>query len=377
MTQDSKKIASPPGERRWPGYTQLVLIVLVIAVALYFARAPARVERGPVSVSGEAAPVVYTVKPELTEHLHRIELTGTVTLDRKLTVVSEVVGRVTWVSPDFVNGGTIPANEVFVKVDPTEYELKVRAAEMAVADAEALVQAAENNVVKEGSQGGLPVARAKARLSQARAAISLARLQLARTEIKLPYTARVMTSELEVGDLVGPPEVVGKLSVLGVVYRPDALQVRVPIKMGDLAALAPAVGRTARVSTVNGAYDAELARISSVVAPETRLARVFLKFAGNTPQESLPAPGTFAEVEIFGSVRGGVFVLPEAAARERNGVWVVDDGALRSLTPVTVDRTADGWIVEAFDAGDGVVVSALSGASEGLEVAASPAPSQQ
>ena len=91
MTQDSTNTASPPGERRWLGYTQLVLIGLVIAVALYFARAPARVDRGPVSVSGEAAPVVYTVKPELTEHLHQIELTGTVTLDRKLTVVSEVV----------------------------------------------------------------------------------------------------------------------------------------------------------------------------------------------------------------------------------------------------------------------------------------------
>lgn len=376
MTQESIDTARSSGERRWFGYAQLALIVLVIAVALYFARAPERVERGPVSVSGEAAPVVHTVRPELTEHLHRIELTGTVTLDRKLTVVSEVVGRVIWVSPDFVNGGTIPADEVFVRVDPTEYELKVQAAEMAVADAEALVQAAERSAA-QGSRGEFAVAGAKAGLGQASAALALARLQLARTEIKLPYTARVMTSELEVGDLVGPPEAVGKLSVLGIVYRPEALQVRVPIKMGDLAALTPAVGRTARVSTVTGAYDAELARISSVVTPETRLAKVFLKFPGNTPRESLPAPGTFAEVEIFGSRRGGVFVLPEAAAREQNGVWVVDDGALRSLTPVTVGRTNDGWIVEAFDAGDGVVVSALSGAGEGMKVAASPAPSPQ
>ena len=321
-------------------------------------------------------PIVHTVKPELTEHVQQIGLTGTVTLDRKLTVVSEVVGRVIWVSPNFVNGGTIPVNQVFVKVDPTEYELEVQAAEMAVAEAEALVQVVGSGA-GSGSQEGFSVARAKARLGQAKAALALAQLQLARTGIKLPYTARVMFSELEVGDLVGPPEAVGKLSVLGAVYRLDALQVRVPIKVADLVEFDPAIGRIAKVSMVTGTYDAELSRISSVVAPETRLASVFLKFSRNTPQESLPAPGTFAEVEIFGSRRDGVFVLPEAAAREHDSIWIVADGALRSLTPVIVGRTDAGWIVEAFDAGDGVVVSVLSGASEGLKVAASPAPSSQ
>lgn len=375
MAQEPTNTAGTPGERRWPGYIQLALIILVIAVALYFARAPARVDRGPVSVSGEeAVPVVHTVQPELTEHVQKIRLTGTVTLDRKLTVVSEVVGRVIRVSPDFINGGTIPADQVFVKVDPTEYELEVQAAEMAVAEAEALVQSAGSGA-GSGSQESLSVAGAQARLGQAKAALALAQLQLARTEIKLPYTARVMSSELEVGDLVGPPEAVGKLSVLGIVYRPDALQVRVPIKVADLVEFDPAIGRAAKVSTVTGTYDAELSRISSVVTPETRLARAFLKFKGDTPQESLPAPGTFAKVDIFGSRRDGVFVLPEAAGRERDSIWVVANGALRSLTPVTVGRTDAGWIVEAFDAGDGVVVSALSGASEGLKVTASPAPS--
>ncbi len=375
MNQKSDNTASTPGQRSGAGYIQVALIVLVIAVALYFARAPDRVDRGVVSVSGAAAPVVRIFQPELTEHVQRIDLTGTVTLDRKLTVVSEVVGRVVRVSPDFVNGGTIPAGQVFVEIDPTEYEIEVQAAEMAVAEAEALVEAAGNGV-GYGSQEALSVAGAKARLGQAEAALALARLRLARTGIKLPYTARVMSSELEVGDLVGPPEAVGRLSALGIVYRPDALQVRAPIKVADLIASAPAIGRTAKVSTVTGTYDAEVSRVSSVVAPETRLARVFLKFPENTPPESLPVPGMFAKVSIFGSRHDGVFVLPEAAARERDSIWIVVDGALRSLLkPVTVGRTEAGWIVEPFDPGDGVVVSALSGASEGLEVTVGPVPS--
>ena len=376
MSQESANTVGAPGERRWLGYAQLALIVLVIAVALFFARAPARVDRGPVVVNGEDAPVVHTIQPELTQQVQQLDLTGIVSLNRKVTVVSEVVGRVVWVSPDFINGGTVPANQVFVKVDPAEYELKVRAAEMAVADAEALVQAAEGGT-ESGSRGGFSVARANAVLGRAKSALALAQLQLERTEIRLPYTARVMSSELEVGDLVGPPEAVGALSVLGVVYRPEALQVSMPINVTDLAAFDPVIGRPAKVDTVAGNYDAELVRVSSVVAPETRLARAFLKFSSNTPQDSMPAPGTFARVRLFGPERDGIYVLPEAAAREHDRVWTVVDGALRSLTPVTVGRTVDGWIVEAFDAGEGVVVSALSGASEGLTVAASPATSSQ
>lgn len=367
MNQEStNKVGASSGRR---GYIQLALILLAIAIALYLARAPNRVDRDPISVSGAAAPVVHTVQPELTEHVQRLDLTGMITLDRKLTVISEVVGRVNRVSPDFVNGGTIPADQVFVEIDPTEYGIEVQAAEMAVAEAEALVEAAGNGA-GPGLQEALAVANA--RLGQAQAALDLARLRLERTRIRLPYSARVISSELEVGDLVGPPEAVGKLSVLGVVYRPDALQVRVPIKVSDLIAFHPAIGRTAKVSTVTGTYNAELARISSVVAAETRLARVFLKFPGNTPPKLLPVPGMFAKVSIFGPRRDEVFVLPEAAVRERDSVWIVVDGALRSLTPVTVGRTDAGWIVEPFDAGDGVVVSALSGASEGLKVTASP-----
>ena len=370
MPQQATDPVKPSSAWRWLGYVQIVLIILAVAVALYFARAPARIERGPVSVSGEELTPVQVVVPALAEHVPQLSLTGMITLDRKLTVVSEVTGKVSWVSQEFVNGGLIPANEVFVRIDPREYELKVRAAEMALAEAEARLQLARTGT---GENSGVSVAVAEASLGQASASLDLARLQLARTEISLPFAARVMSSELEVGDLVGPPEEVGKLAVLGIVYRPEALQVRVPISVEELAALDPAIGRAAQVDTVSGLYDAELARVSSAVSAKTRLARVFLKFSSGISHEALPLPGTFAGVRIFGSRRDNVFALPEAAAREHDSVWIVSDGALRAIQPVTVGRTAEGWIVEEFDPGDGVVVGALAIASEGLKVTPLPA----
>ncbi|MYK30167.1 MAG: hypothetical protein F4051_00130 [Boseongicola sp. SB0670_bin_30] len=374
MAQQSTNPEKSSGERQWRGYVQAGLIVLIIAVALYLAQAPERAELGPVAAPRDAAPVVQVVVPSPREHAHRLDLTGTVTLDRKLAVVSEVEGRVVWVSADFVNGGRIPANEVFVRIDPREYKLEVRSAEMAVAKAEAQVQLARRTA---GPATALAIAEAEAGLGQAEAALALANLQLERTEISLSFDARVMSSELEVGDLVGPPDAVGKLSLLGIVYRADALQVRVPIRVEDLDSLDPAIGRPAQVRTVHGTYEAGVARISSVVAVESRLAHVFLKFSDDIPQSELPVPGTFAEITVRGPSRDGVFVLPEAAAREQDSIWIVQDGALRALKPVTIGRSNDGWVVEAFEPGEGVVVSILAGASEGLRVSPDPASSGQ
>ena len=387
MSQETADSASGPERPRWLGYAQLGLILIAIVVALYFARAPDRVERGATAATtaGSDKPAVRVVQPAAKTYTFTIRLTGTVTLERKTKVVSQAVGRVVWVSPKFHNGGSIPANETFIRIDPAEFELRVRAAEMSVREAEASLQI-QKALAKEGverfakANPGVDVperfrrvssiARAEARLGRARAALELARLQLARTNISLPYDSRVVRSDVEVGELVGPAENVGRSWVLGVVYRPGTLQVRAPVEPKDLQQFAPMVGRAARIATWAGNYGGEVARVSSVVAARTRLASMFLKFAQDTPPDTLPAPGTFAEIAVTGPTQDKVFVLPEAAARDRDSVWVVRNGALAAFTPKTLGRTADGWIVEPFDAGDGVVVGVLANAREGLQVTA-------
>ena len=113
--------------------------------------------------------------------------------------------------------------------------------------------------------------------------------------------------------------------------------------------------------------------MSSVVSPKTRLASLFLEFREGPPSESLPRPGTFVEVEIPGPSYENVYVLPESAVQAGGSVWVVGDGALRSHVPRELGRTSDGWVVEAFDSGEGVVVGTLPGARAGLAVIATEA----
>ena len=384
MARTSDGSKDPSGRPRWLGFVQVVLILAVVAVALYFARAPDRVEREAVSAlsAEDTRPVVSVIQPAQTDQALTVELTGSVGLSERARIKSEVAGRVIWLSPGFSAGGAIEANEPFVRIDPAEYELRVKVAEMAVREAEARVLVAKAGG-EENARGfarkypdaeasdwvrRLPhIARAEAGLSKAQAELELARLELERTNISLPYPGRVIRTQVEVGEYVGP-DLVGPSPFLGVVYRTRALQIVAPVEPKDLRYLDPVIGRSAKVRTRGGTYDARVERVSAVIAPQSRLATVFLRFSQDHAPDSLPLPGAFAEIVITGPSHEGVYVLPEVVLQEQGSVWVVEDGALRGFEPETLGRSDAGWVVEAFDAGEGVVAGTLPGAREGLAV---------
>ena len=188
MSQDSEDRSD---RSRWLGIVQSAAILVLIVLALYLARAPDRVERQDVADPAiqSGIPSVQVIRPEPTEQSLGVRLTGSVRLERKARVVSEVMGRVVWVSPSFSNGGSIPAGETFLRIDPAEYRLRVESAQAAVSEARAA--------------GG-------SMLALAQTALKLAELQLRRTDISLPYDSRVVSSDVEVGELVGPSEQVGR-----------------------------------------------------------------------------------------------------------------------------------------------------------------------
>ena len=76
---------------------------------------------------------------------------------------------------------------------------------------------------------------------------------------------------------------------------------------------------------------------------------------------------------IDGEPLEDAFVLPDAAERPEGGSGVVEGGKLRSASPEPLGRDQTGWIVAAFDTGDGVVTGSVPGGAEGLEVEAAVA----
>ena len=365
MAEHKSNVSKNSGRSRLFGYLQLILIAGSVFLALVLARAPAHIERDSSlsqSTAGSYSPQVSVIKEFSKENfVLPVHLTGNVTLEERVTVSPEARGKVIWVSEKFRAGETIPANEVFVKIDPTEYELRVKEVEFQLKLAN--LEHAEGQSSSEGQ-----ILRHSVRTELLETRLELEKRSLAQTEISLPYELRVIGADVEIGELVGPHEYVGKeASVLGVGYRPKAMQISAPIEPHILPELNPLIGAVANVKVGKNSYRAVLDRVSNVVAPKSRLITMFFKFKDHS-QSQLPLPGMFAEITLNGPKFSDSFVLPLKAMQSSNTVWVVENDILSARTMQSMALTDSHWIVAPFDVAEGLVVGNYPSMAVGTEV---------
>lgn len=377
MAKEKKIGDTKPG---WLGYVQIGALIILLAVAVYFAQSPNRTR--PVSTSdlefGVAqTPLVSIISPTPTEQRISVQLTGNVRLERRTNVNSEVSARVVWISPNFTNGGYIPANQTIVRLDDVDFLHTLELAKANVLEVAARVERQKKRGEHDAKvfavdYPGLEVsprvlrqpsvAVEEAKLEKARVAVEIAQRRVDKTKISLPFDSKVINANVGLGELVGPR------APLGVVYNQTDLQVEGPIEIRELAQLYPIVGRSAEIQSNGRSFAATVAGVSSVVAPRSRMASIFLKFAADAPKDSLPLPGAFAEISIDGPEVREVFVLPRSAAQDQESLWIVDNGVLKSVTPRVLGRTESDWLVEEFDSRDGIVLGSVPMAREGLAV---------
>ena len=365
---------------RWKGMVQLAVVLGVVLVALYFMRAPGLADLDVAVAKGTAdAPRVNVVQPSQTTHTLSVTLTGEVRLHTRIAMKSEVRGRVVSVSPKLRNGGTFRAGETLLALDPREIEINVQEAQAGVEEAQARVRKHElkgqlerAKFLRDNPGQEVPaivehepqIERFRARVRHWEAVVADRELNLSKTKYSLPFDGRIITTNVGVGEVVGPAD------AFGVAYSKEAIGIEAPISLVDLAQLGEVVGRDARVRLSGRTFPALVERSSSVVAPRSRMATLFFAFAESVAMDELPLPGTFVQISVEGNEYDNAFQLPESAEQQDGSIWVVDGDELRSVTADTLGRTNEGWIVAAFDAGDGVVVSALPGAAPGLKVEA-------
>ncbi|MCY3841540.1 MAG: efflux RND transporter periplasmic adaptor subunit [Gammaproteobacteria bacterium] len=365
--------ASGKPKRRWVGTTQVVVVIALVLLALLYARAPGNSDTALQIGAGEdSKPLVNVFHPVVGANMLTVAATGSVDVRNRIALTPQVTGRVISISPSLRVGGTFAAGEQLLVIDTRDFQLAVEAAEADVATAESdlkLEQAksdaarANYDLLHPGEEVPALVARvpqiaqAEARLAAARARQRVAALDLERTAFSLPFDGTVTRTSAEVGQLLSRGQSFGE------VFADDAIEVVAPISADNLKRLSPAVGQRARVSDPYRTFDAVVEKVSAELDSRTRFATLYLKVIGETP-----VPGTFVDVEIEGPVFTDTFLLPDAAEQASDRVWVVANGELRAVTTPALGRTADGWITRAFDSGDGVILGAVPGATEGQAV---------
>lgn len=378
---------------------KLLLPVLVLATALVAAvimvAARPRVEARAPEVT---APLVRVIEAVPRDVRLAVRTQGTVVPRTESTLVPEVGGRVLWVSPALASGGFFTAGEPLVRLDPTDYQLRVRRAEAVLATARSQAALAAKNrdrsrelarealVPEAGREDAEHAAAASAAsVQEAEAALAQAKRDLERTTLAAPYDGRVRDEQVDVGQFVE------RGSPLATLYAVDYAEVRLPVPDADLAFLdlsldhrgetprtaGPEVVLEARFAGAEHRWDARIVRTEGEIDPKSRMvhavARVEDPYRRSHGEKRPPlAVGMFVEAEILGREVEDAFVLPRAALRGTSRILVVDaEDRLRERDVTVLRASGDEIVVTAgLEAGDRVCISPLEAAVDGMRVRA-------
>ncbi len=359
----------------------LIVLALVTAAALVACRGttssdtPPSFPMGP--PGGMQAPQVTlaVVRPDIISATVEVDATGSISYRTAVSIVPQVGGRVIWVSPSLRNGGEFNAGESVFKLDPIDAELSVRQAkaDLAVALAEMNLANAQRDAASDNYQLLNPgatvpplvaqepqIERSQAAIDRAKARLLAAELALSRTEFSFPFTGRVLTSNVAVGQLLSMNQPVGQ------VYDINELEAVIAVSTMDLDALEPIKGRRAILESDHGFVEAVVERQSASLDERTRASALYAKVQSADDHEL--TPGSFIRAKIFGRQIDQAFVLPEETEQAKSTVWVVKDGLLIRQKIQIHDRREDGLLVSSFPYYDGIVTGSMPNVEEGDSV---------
>lgn len=363
---------------RHAGALQLIFVIGVVGLALLLSISLRPDASGPVAAVRSADVAVSVMTPVATPFRPSVRLNGVVQARTVTRIIPQVTGRVIKVSPAFRPGASVARGEVLFVIDPSDYELAIERtlAEIEAARSELTRLEAEAAAEREIWRGQFPdrkipdliarvpqIAASKARIRSGEAAREAAELALSRTTVRAPFDARILETELDVGQVVGTNAAVGSM------FSIDSLEIVVPVSAEQRRLIGPLDGQ--RVSVImptssDDVIDGKLLRAAAALDERTRLGTLYV--ATENPERL--TVGEFVTVEIEGQNTPDSYRLPASALTSRDRLWVVEDGRLAARNVDVLGREAEMAVVRVFDDADGVVVIPPANARDGLSVVA-------
>jgi RND family efflux transporter MFP subunit len=342
-------------------------------------------------------PLVRAIRAKSQDLRLTVRTQGTVRPRTQTTLISQVSGRITAVSSAFASGGFFDVGDTLVTIDPRDYQLALARARAQVAQArvrlvrekeEADLAREEWERVGKGDPSDLvlrkpQLAEARAAIQAAEATEEQAKLNLDRTQIRAPYTGRVLSKTVDVGQLANPG------TPLARVYAVDYAEVRLPIPNDELAfmdlafdfrdgfALAnrPEVLLRAAFAGKTHTWIGEIVRMEGEIDPQSRMvnlvARVKAPYDRGTDSDRPPLfVGLFVDAEIIGKVALDVVVVPRSALRGQDQVLIIDEDTRLRFRSVDKLRTQGEEIVirSGLAEGERVCISPLDAVVEGMKI---------
>lgn len=373
-----------------------VLIAGVIGVRALIATKPepARQDRDTIGLLVETHVVEEGTFPIT------VDAQGQVLPARRVVVSSEVPGRVRSVSDELVPGGLLEAGTQLFRVDARDFSLAVEssAAEVhrsqlelqleqrraAVAEREweafggSSGQSASDGAGGEGRSLALRQPQqetAGVAVRAAQNAVRSARLNLARTVVRAPFNATVVSETVDVGQYVAPG------AQLATLVGTDEAWVQVSVPISALGRIQLPEGDTpgASVRIEHDVGDETIVREGHVIRllpdldPAGSMARILVEVPDplRIAESTEPGPplllGTYVRVHIEGGELSGVQV-PRRAVREGGIVYVMSPARELEIRQIRVGWSLDDTVITSsgLAGGDLVITSRVNAPVEGM-----------
>jgi RND family efflux transporter MFP subunit len=315
---------------------------------------------------------------------------GTVRPVEEIKLVPQVSGKVVWISPALVNGGSFKNGDLLLSIDPADYEIAVTLKEASVKNAESIFkltieesEASRHEWAQINPDIEPPALVAKtpqlaavqAKLEAEKANLKKAQLQLERTKLRAPFNGRVSNENVDMGQYVSPGQ------SLATLYATDAAEIVVPMEDRDLFwfnvpgfTMDDPEGSAAEVSgQVAGQklfWKGRVVRSEGEVNERTRMVHVVVQVEKPYAKKPPLAVGVFVTVNIKGSFLEKAVIIPRSALHPDNKVWVVDEKGNLEFRDVDIARFSTRGVVIQGGLSDGeqIVVSPLKAVSDGMQV---------
>lgn len=277
---------------------------------------------------------------------------GSVEAFERVEITARVAGAVERVL--FKEGQAVRAGEVLVEIEPERYRIAVDAAkanlDRAVAEqAEAQASLARRRAANEKNPGlirGEEIATwetraqtAAANVSQARAALRQAELNLRDAFVRAPVSGAVQTRTVQTGQYVN----VG--SVLATMVRRDPLLLRFQVPEQDAAPIRGGQRVTFAVSESGQPFGGVITHVAEAADRTSRMIEVTA--AVDDPRRGELTPGAFARVSVPVGAAKSAPVIPQTAIRPSEKgflAFVVENGVAKERTLILGMRTATGGV---------------------------------
>lgn len=420
------------------------ILVGVLLIAWQIAGRPAPEQEPP----REVARAIRYIEVAAGDYVPRALGYGYVQPGAVWEAVAEVAGKIVYRHPELERGKVLAAGTAILRIDPTDYELAVarakarleslaaeldeieiretnakavlqierRALKLAEADlarkktllargnaSQAAADQAENAVLTqhlrvqdlENQLALIPAERKllEAERSLRQAELDEAQLDLARTEIRLPFDARIAEVETEVAQFAAVNQVLAVADSIDVAEISAQMAMRHirplvaegldsgTLSVEGLAAFPQRLGLTAKVHLrregLDASWDARFDRFSDTVDPQTRTLGLIV--AVDDPYRKA-IPGTrppliknlYVEVELRAPVRPGRIVVPRVAVHTADDgraiVYLADPDDRLEIRAVEIGAEQSDFVVirDGLTPGERLIVSDLVPAIEGM-----------